>query len=111
MAESRMAGVEVRRRPSICDSCDRLRKRSNLEAESSLDKWIPYCEGFPDRVPREIYTGRFDHREPYPGDNGIRFQLVPAASAPCVRTRTASGGGRKRASGRAAERATVAAPR
>jgi hypothetical protein len=75
MAESRMAGVEVRRRPSICDSCDRLRKRSNLEAESSLDKWIPYCEGFPDRVPREIYTGRFDHREPYPGDNGIRFQL------------------------------------
>jgi hypothetical protein len=42
---------------------------------STLDLVIPYCEAFPDRVPREIYTGQFDHREPYPGDNGIQFEL------------------------------------
>lgn len=65
----------VRRRPSICDACARLGKRSNPEAQSSLDRWIPYCDAFPERVPREIYTGQFDHREPYPGDNGIRFEL------------------------------------
>jgi hypothetical protein len=48
--------------------------RSNPEARSSLDRWIPYCEAFPERVPHEIYIGQFDHRRPYPGDNGIRFE-------------------------------------
>ena len=35
----------------------------------------PYCEAFPDRVPNDIYVGQFDHRRPYPGDNGIRYVL------------------------------------
>lgn len=65
----------MRRRPSICDSCDRLRKRANPGAVSTLDKWIPYCEAFPDRVPKDIYVGQFDHRQPHPGDNGIRYVL------------------------------------
>lgn len=64
----------MRRRPSICDACARLRMRSNPESNSSLDRWIPYCEAFPERVPREIWTGQFDHRRPYPGDNGILFE-------------------------------------
>ncbi len=65
----------MRRRPSICDACARLQKRSNPGAVSTLDLVIPFCEAFPERVPREIYTGQFDHRAPYPGDNGIRFEL------------------------------------
>lgn len=40
-----------------------------------MDRWIPYCEAFPERVPREIYLGQFDHRRPYPGDNGVLFEL------------------------------------
>lgn len=63
------------RRPSICDSCARLQQRSNPEARTSLDRWLPYCDAFPDRVPTEIYLGGFDHRAPFPGDNGIRYQL------------------------------------
>jgi hypothetical protein len=67
----------MRRRPNICDACVRLRKRSNPGSETSLDRWIPYCEAFPEEIPDEIYRGGFDHRNPYEGDRGIRFELRP----------------------------------
>jgi len=35
------------------------------------------CAAFPDRIPQEILTGEHDHREPYDGDQGIRWK--PAA--------------------------------
>jgi hypothetical protein len=35
------------------------------------------CLAFPSGVPKEISSGRFDHRKPFPGDNGIRFELNP----------------------------------
>jgi len=31
------------------------------------------CEAF-DWIPDEILTGEHDHRNPYPGDKGIRFE-------------------------------------
>ena len=31
------------------------------------------CAAFPDRVPLDVYSGRHDHSETYPGDGGIRF--------------------------------------
>lgn len=33
------------------------------------------CEAFPDGIPKEVIMG-YDHRNPYPGDNGIRFGPV-----------------------------------
>jgi len=32
------------------------------------------CAAFPDRIPDEILLNEFDHREPWPGDGGVRFQ-------------------------------------
>ena len=34
------------------------------------------CEAFPKGVPKEILHGHHDHREPYPGDNGIRYDPI-----------------------------------
>lgn len=36
------------------------------------------CEAFPLRIPAEIFGGEFDHRQAYPGDEGIRWEQNPA---------------------------------
>ena len=32
------------------------------------------CKAFPNGRPKEILLGRWDHRESYPGDNGILYE-------------------------------------
>jgi len=36
------------------------------------------CKAFPKRftIPLEIWTGKNDHKTPYPGDNGIMFEPI-----------------------------------
>ena len=32
------------------------------------------CTAFPDVIPQDILANVFDHRKPFPGDNGIQFE-------------------------------------
>jgi hypothetical protein len=39
------------------------------------------CTAFPEEIPREIAGNKHDHRKPFPGDHGIRFEpLKPEPS-------------------------------
>lgn len=39
------------------------------------------CAAFPGGIPAVILTGEVDHREPYPGDHGVRWSPVSARAA------------------------------
>jgi hypothetical protein len=51
----------------ICHECIHLHP---------LDEDGNTCDAFPDGIPAEIRTGRFDHHLQYPGDHGIQFKRL-----------------------------------
>ncbi|MEV5825863.1 hypothetical protein AB0L25_09825 [Spirillospora sp. NPDC052242] len=68
---------------SICDSCIRLKSMPNPESTPDERHHLFdtgdtfYCNAFPDGIPYDIYFGEYDHRFPYPADQGIRYEFRP----------------------------------
>jgi hypothetical protein len=62
---------------SICEACAHVKATDNPDHDGesvyTIETW--FCRAFPDGVPWDIYPEGFDHRLPYPGDGGIRFEL------------------------------------
>ena len=45
-----------------------------LDCKHYLGLWE--CAAYPGGIPEKIRTAEHDHRDPYPGDNGIRFEPI-----------------------------------
>ena len=57
-----------------CLVCRRYRKPVKEDG-------VRRCEAFPEGIPEDLFKNRADHRNPFPGDNGIRFEAkIPSVS-------------------------------
>lgn len=50
-----------------CNQCKNLHRNTSRSIT---------CEAFPNGIPNEITSNKYDHHAPYPGDNGIKFEEV-----------------------------------
>lgn len=55
---------------NICWACQHLQDETTELPGGGL---TGVCKAFPGGIPLEIFADGFDHREPFPGDQGIRF--------------------------------------
>ena len=67
-----VAAVTSSVRP-FCWPCAHYRP-SRVYRDPETDMSIGACKAFPDGIPDEIAVGMADHREPYDGDGGVRYE-------------------------------------
>ncbi len=56
--------------PPACVFCCHYHAARNERSDG-----LPSCDAFA-AIPDEIFLGRFDHGQPFPGDGGVRFSLI-----------------------------------
>ena len=61
---------------TMCIACLRL-KRDSLDLTNPTPGGGTTCSAFPDGIPTEIMDEGYDHRQPFPGDDGKMFVLDP----------------------------------
>ena len=55
---------------NVCQYC------KHCFVKISKDDGIKFCcDAFPDGIPNSVFSSGYDHREPFPNDNGIRFEI------------------------------------
>jgi len=68
--EMTISQAQAKEKPPICLLCGHL-----FQQEGALR-----CAAFPDGVPLQIAHNRADHRQPFKGDGGLRFEPVASES-------------------------------
>lgn len=61
--------------PPICGGCTHLTRNNDRPLAD------PKCGAFPEGIPTPILLSQADHRQPFEGDKGIRFDPQNAAAA------------------------------
>ena len=60
--------------PTQCLTCLHFRQGPRRATADGVN----CCTAYPNGIPIEISSGRFDHRKEAPGDNGVRYSPDPS---------------------------------